>query len=137
MQRLAKGRTEDLPIANFVPALMEIVRGGFGAGDKKGNYPLTTSSPKWSIFSSASDVAGKDRYPCVSYWEADRYHEHEFREFPLEFRLIYQGPLLAQKSKSRVQHKHDIRKKIHHQLAELWKTTMRLSDYRVSLGRFP
>ena len=80
-----------------------------------------TSSPKWIIFSPPSDTAGSE-YPHVSHWETERYCEQEFEGFPLEFRLVYQGQLLAEASKSRAKHKHEIRKKIHHQLAELWKT---------------
>jgi len=38
----------------------------------------------------------------------------------MEFRLIYQGPLLSS-NVGRVKHKHQIRRKIHRQLAELWR----------------
>lgn len=39
----------------------------------------------------------------------------------MEFRLIYQGPLLAVGSSKRVKHKHQIRRKIHRQLRALWE----------------
>ncbi len=40
----------------------------------------------------------------------------------MEFRLYYRGPLLATTGgDSRVKHKHEIRRQLHKQLAELWK----------------
>src|SRR5438105_4695243 len=39
---------------------------------------------------------------------------------PVEFRLVYQGPLDPQTSQSRVKEKHAIRRALHPQLRELW-----------------
>jgi len=61
--------------------------------------------------------------PNVEWWEKREFAEIELPEFPMEFRLIYQGPLLAVTDRdARIAHKHEIRKKIHRQLKELWKT---------------
>jgi len=40
----------------------------------------------------------------------------------MQFRLTYQGALLGQNSKNRVQHKHKLRSHFHTQLARIWKT---------------
>jgi hypothetical protein len=54
------------------------------------------------------------------------FHDPPSREegqaVPIEFRLIYQGPLPAEgRSGGRTDEKHEIRKYFHRQLAELWK----------------
>jgi hypothetical protein len=45
----------------------------------------------------------------------------------MQFRLVYQGPLLAEKADPAIQsrrrlHKHEIRRSFHRQLGELWRT---------------
>jgi hypothetical protein len=58
--------------------------------------------------------------PSECLWEHPKYYQYEFPGFPMEFRLIYQGPLLSS-NRSRVKHKHQIRRKIHRQLKQLWE----------------
>jgi hypothetical protein len=54
------------------------------------------------------------------FWESRDYAESEF-DTAVRFKLVYEGKLLATKSgKANVSHKHQIRKAIHRQLAELW-----------------
>jgi hypothetical protein len=65
-------------------------------------------------------------------WESAKYCECEFEEI-MEFRLIYQGPLLASTGgDKRAAHKHRIRKYLHRQLAELWKVQYPLTRIRDS-----
>ena len=49
----------------------------------------------------------------------------------MRFRLTYSGPLLSSNPaapEKRIEHKHDIRRKIHPQLRELWRTSRPLAD---------
>ncbi|MDQ3750996.1 MAG: hypothetical protein M3367_18550 [Acidobacteriota bacterium] len=64
----------------------------------------------------------KSEYP-LEYEERNfDYEGDEFTDF-MEFRLIYEGQLKGSGNKNpRVSEKHAIRKQIHKQLAELWKT---------------
>ncbi len=62
-------------------------------------------------------------YPLVLYHEAREYEELDLGEPIMDFRLTYQGPLLAERDdpKRRI-HKHAVRKVFHTQLKELWHT---------------
>jgi hypothetical protein len=63
-------------------------------------------------------------------------------EGTLEFRLIYQGTLLAETLKSgevqraRAKHKHEIRQKFHPQLKRLWEITPQLQEEQSKGGDF-
>ncbi|HXZ11706.1 MAG TPA: hypothetical protein VEG64_04870 [Candidatus Sulfotelmatobacter sp.] len=102
-----------------------------------GNYPLTTSSPIRQ--NTASDRAALAGYRSVFYREANEYCERDFGEPLMEFRLTYQGPLLAERDsgaqkQERLKHKHRIRKSFCPQLEELWKTHPALINlYRDSI----
>ena len=62
------------------------------------------------------------------------YRERDLLGEPfMEFRLVYRGPLFAEKSyngtrPSRIKHKQDIRCSFHEQLDELWKVDSRLKS---------
>src|SRR5271156_2376001 len=67
-------------------------------------------------------MASCEELPAVQIFESREYAEVDWGKLLMEFRLIYQGPLLAASDKdARLAHKHEIRKKIHAQLAELWQ----------------
>jgi hypothetical protein len=63
------------------------------------------------------------QYPLASHYEAREYAERDLGDPIMDFRLTYQGPLLAERDdpKRRI-HKHAIRKAFHVQLNELWHT---------------
>jgi hypothetical protein len=89
-----------------------------------GNYPLTSSTPKCEDKSASVVVE--------TLWESAKYGECEFEEI-MDFRLTYQGPLLASTGgDKRSVHKHIIRKYLHRQLAELWKVQYPLTRIRDS-----
>src|SRR5258708_22578693 len=71
----------------------------------------------------AARARTRDKYPLVSYYEAREYAERDLGDPIMEFRLTYQGPLLAERDdpKRRI-HKHEVRKAFHTQLKELWYT---------------
>jgi len=64
-----------------------------------------------------------DTLPLVRYHESRQYAEVELGEACMEFRLTYQGPLLAERDDrgKRSVHKHEIRRKFHEQLLVLWE----------------
>jgi hypothetical protein len=73
----------------------------------------------------------------ASGWNALPYTEHlrfhdapEVEGCPLDFRLIYRGSLPAETNSPRVKAKHDIRRSLHPQLAELWRQNPFLRAHR-------
>jgi hypothetical protein len=58
----------------------------------------------------------------------------------MEFRLTYQGPLLSDRDdvkKSRLIHKHEIRRTFHKQLANLWEVNQKLNSYQRAKLQWP
>jgi len=81
---------------------------------------MLESIPKSEAFGPQTQVLCYEDWPNV--------YDEELIE--VEFRLIYQGKLpAASQTNTRVSDKHRIRKALHPQLRELWKTHPRLSFY--------
>jgi hypothetical protein len=60
------------------------------------------------------------------------------REAEVEFRLTYDGPLLAtSQNNTRTKHKHEIRKRLHPQLKRLWMTVPHLTTLKIFPKVFP
>lgn len=82
---------------------------------------IPTEQVRW--YDPLSDRAAQLDYPLVRYHESREYAERDLGDPIMEFRLTYQGILLAERDdpKRRV-HKHEVRKAVHNQLKELWHT---------------
>lgn len=65
------------------------------------------------------------------YWATG---EHIAEENLVEFRLLYEGELLSSGNKPKPENKHEIRRKLHPQLRNLWQTKSNLRQYADHLG---
>ena len=55
-------------------------------------------------------------------------------EYLVEFRLLYEGELLSSGNRPKPENKHEIRRKLHPQLRNLWRTKSNLVQYAEHLG---
>lgn len=72
-------------------------------------------------------------HPLVRYHENPDYAYSELGGCLMEFRLVYRGKLFAARDSDnpdRLKQMHDIRREMHKQLDELWKTNFLLKDLR-------